>query len=387
MNRKGESLVAKQAETGRNVPPSGPVLMDFFEKLSTNDEIFLYHVRQVSDVMRSTAVPVTLDSTMKEIWTEMNSLGLSDLPVVDISGDPRKGTTIYNYVGIIRKRELAALASRFVGALSQHDSDDHMMQVRLSGCDAIDRSVATVTKNASIFDAIEVMLEHHSETIAVVDDNRIYLNNICILDILSCLSYMTKLQRMRITQSTQEVRLVDLFNKRGGSLPSDKMLETFVGYARDVMNEDFISIIASAPLGDAMTLMERAKQHTLIVVDDEGNLKGITNSTEIQLALPPLLRKGGRVMPQTGGIFKTNPEDSEARQSRAEKVTAVTQTGIERVSPEKPVNALITSLMKPTALAIPVLDSGNVIKGIVERWDLAKAFSALGGVLKKQGMA
>ncbi len=179
---------------------------------------------------------------------------------------------------------------------------------------------------------------------------------------------------------------MDLFNKRGGSLPSDKMLETFVGYARDVMNEDFISIVATSPIGEAMSAMERAKQHTAIVVDDDGNLKGVTNSTEIQLALPPLVRKGGRIIPQTGAIFKTNPEDSESRQSRSEKITAVTQTGIERVSPEKPVNSLITSLMKPTAVAIPVLDSGNVIKGIVERWDLAKAFSALGGVLKKQGM-
>ena len=372
----------------RRIAPSGQLLMDFFEKLNTNDEIFLYHVRTVGDVMKSTARPVTLESTMKEIWTQMNTVGLSDLPVVDISGDPRKGTAVYPYVGIVRKKDMAAMASRFVGALSQHDSDDQMMQIRLSNVDAIDRSVATVSPDDSIFTAIETMLEHNTETVAVVNSEKHYINNICILDILSCLSYLAKLQGMRVAQNTQEVRLVDLFNrKNGAALPSDKMLETFMGCARDVMDEEFISIVAGASIGEAMNMMEKAKRHTLLVVDEDGNLRGVTTSTEIQLALPPLARKGGRLNGNAGKIFKLNEDDpSDSRQVRAEKVTAVTQTGIEKVSADKPMTALINSLLRPTAMAIPVLDAGNVLKGVVERFDLAKAFLALGGVVKKQGM-
>lgn len=379
--------MSNSASNERKVAPSGQVLMDFFEKLSTNDEIFLYHVRTVADVMKGTAKPVTLESTMKEIWTQMNSLGVSDLPVVDLTGDPRKSTAAHTYVGIVRKKDLAAMASRFIGALSQHDSDDHMMQIRLSNCDAIDRTVGTISAEDSIFTAIETMLEHNSETLAVVGPDKCYLSSICILDILACLSYLAKLQRMRVAQNTQEVRLVDLFNRKSGALPSDKMLETFMGCARDVMDEGFISIVASASIGDAIALMEKAKRHTILVVDDDGNLKGLTTSTEIQLALPPLVRKAGRLNVQSGAIFKLNGDESaDSRQVRAEKITAVTQTGIEKVSADKSMNALIAALMKPTALAIPVLDSGNVLKGVVERWDLAKAFLALGGVVKKQGM-
>ena len=370
-----------------NIPPSGRVLMDFFEKLNSNDEIFLYHVRTVEDVMRSTAVPVNLESTMKDIWAQMNALGLNDLPVVDLTGDPRKGTAVQAYVGIVRKRDLAAMASRFIGALSQHDSDDHMMQVRLSNIDAIDRSVPTVAPEDTIFAAIEKMIEANAEALAVVGPDRQYLSSICILDILSCLSYLAKLQRMRISQNTQEVRLVDLFNKKSGALPSDKMLDTFMGSARDIMDENIVSIVAGASIGEAMNLMEKAKKHTIIVVDDDGNLRGITTSTEIQLALPPLIRKSGRQNIQAGGIFKVNTEEStDGRQARNEKVAAVTQTGIERMPADTPVGTLIAALMKPTAQAIPVLDSGNVIRGMVERWDLAKAFLALGGVVKKQNM-
>lgn len=379
--------MSKMQPSSRNVSPSGRVLMDFFEKLSTNDEIFLYHVRNVSDVMKSTARPVNLESTMKEIWAQMNVLGVSDLPVVDMTGDPRKGTAVHAYVGIVRKRDLAAMASRFVGALSQHDSDDHMMQIRLSNCDAIDRSVATVSPDDSIFTAIETMLEHNTETVAVVNSEKLYMNCVCILDVLSCLDYLSRLQNMRVTQNTQEVRLVDLFNKKSGALPSDKMLETFMGAARDVMDESVVSVVAGATIAEAMTLMERAKKHTLIVVDDDGNLRGLTTSTEIQLALPPLVRKSGRLNIQSGGIFKVNADsDPDARQARSEKVSSVTQTGIEKIFADRPINLLVSSLMKPSALALPVLDSGNVIKGIVERWDLAKAFLALGGVVKKQGM-
>ena len=279
------------------------------------------------------------------------------------------------------------MASRFIGALSQHDSDDHMMQARLSNADAIDRTVPVLAADAPIFSAIEKMIQFNVESLAVVGDEKQYKNSVYILDILACLRYLAMLQRMRSAQNTQEVRLVDLFSRKGSALPSDKMLETFMGSAQDIMEENVVSIVAGSTIGEAMALMERAKRHTLVVVDDDGNLRGITTSTEIQMALPPLVRKSGRQNVAPGSIFKVNTEETtETRQAKAEKVAAVTQTGIRRVSSSQAVGPLIEALLMPDATTIPVVDSGNVIRGIIERWELAKAFLALGGVVKKQSL-
>jgi predicted transcriptional regulator len=373
---------------GRNIAPSGQVLMDFFEKLGTNEEIFLYHVKRVSDLMKVALPPINLESKMKEIWAQMNSIGVNDLPVVDVSGSNRKGTLKYTYVGIVRKRDLAAMASRFVGGLAQYDSDDQMMQVRLSSYDTIDRSTPVITPDMPVFTAIGVMLENKVESIAVVGPDKEYLACISTLDILACLSYLAKLQKMRTVQNIQEVRLVDLFNNASSVMPSDKMLETFMGTARDVMDDAFVPIVSSDSIGDAINLMERTKRDLLIVVDEEGNLKGVTNATEIQLALPPIVRKSGRTaLVGATGIFKTDDADNAAaRQVRAERILAVTHTGFERATMEMPVTRLIKALLKPSAITIPVLDAGNVIKGVVGRWELVKAFLALGGVLKKRGI-
>jgi CBS-domain-containing membrane protein len=291
-------------------------------------------------------------------------------------------------VGIVRKKDLAAMASRFVGGLAQHDSDDQMMQIRLSSYDTIDRAIPVITPDMPVFSTIEVMLENKVESIAVVGRDKEYLGSISTLDVLACLNYLAKLQKMRVVQNTQEVRLVDLFNNTSGVMPSDKMLDTFMGSARDVMDESFISILCSDSIGDAIHLMEKTKRDQLIVVDEEGNLKGITNATEIQLALPPIARKSGRSNRiGSTGIFKTNGDDTSAdRQVRAERILAVTHTGFERATVDMPVTSLVNALLKPAAQTIPILDAGNVIKGVVGRWELVKAFLALGGVLKKRGI-
>jgi CBS domain-containing protein len=360
--------------------------MDFFERLNGADEIFLYHIRYVYDILSPADISINLDNTVREIWSKMGEVGVDELPVIDFSGDPRKGTEKRTYVGIVRKKDLAAMGSRFVGALSQYDSDDAMMQVRLSNCDAVDRSVETVALDTPLFEAIEKLVESHSSAVAVVGDDKEHQGCLTSLDVLRCFHYLDTLSSIRVQDSNQEVRLVDLFGNSGGAMPSDRMVEKFMATAKDIMNENFHSIVGSASVGDAMSLMEKERCHSLVVVDDDGNLRGVTTSTEIQAALPPVDNRRHRV-DRGAGIFIVPHDDSaEFRQARAERVISITNTTVGSVDISKPVPELARRLIRPNAQDIPVTASGNLVKGLLGRWELVKAFLALGGVLKKRGM-
>ena len=82
------------------------------------------------------------------------------------------------------------------------------------------------------------------------------------------------------------------------------------------------------------------------------------------------------------------PSDGSAefRQAKAERVISITNTTVGNVDVNKPVPALAKRLMRVNAHDIPVTASGNLVKGLLGRWELVKAFLALGGVVKKRGM-
>ena len=369
--------------------PSGALLMDLFRRLESNKEIFFHHVKTLGDVLESREDTVHLDNTIKEVVVRMGELGLDAIPVVDIAGSSRKNNLEMTYVGIVRNRDIAAVVSSLVGGISQQDSDEEVMQLRLANLDAIDRRAEVVTRDTTLFDAMELMLKNHVETVAVVDSDRKYVGSFDAIDAIKCFTHLTTIRSVRTSSKAQEVRLIDLFSRQGGGgMPSDRLLDTFIASAKDIMDDEVKVISGTSSVDEAMALMEKDMCHRLIVVDEVGNLKGITSSTSIQLALPPVFNKSQPVQVKGRGIFKTVVGDlPEERQVRAGKVMAVTNTQCQTVDMEQPVVDIAAKLLGRESTDMPVMDSGNVIKGIVGRREMMKALVALGGVLKQDNPA
>lgn len=366
------------------VQPSGAVLIDLFERLGSNKEIFFYHVRTVADLMKTNFEPVNLDTVLKDTWEKMTEVGVKDMPVVEV--DPASNQLIW--VGTVQKMELATLFSRFVGALSQPASDDRALKVRLSNANVTNRTIPSVKPQTPLLDAVTSMVEQDVESLAVTDENKGFIGVLSVLEILKCFEYMALIRKARIDEKPQELRIVDLFAGQGQTMPTDKMFESFVGTVKEVMRESVPTITNVASIGDAVRLMNKTQRQTVVVIDNDGRIKGTATASEIQLALPPIVnRLERRQLQSRGEMFKMNPEASDVRATLAEKVGSVTMSSPNVVTTETSVMDVATKLLDPAASEMPVTTpDGSRIAGIIGRVDLLKAFGALGGLAKKRGL-
>ncbi len=366
------------------VQPSGAVLIDLFERLASNKEIFFYHVRTVGDVMKTDFDPVNLDTVLKDTWEKMTEVGVKDMPVIEV--DVKTNELIW--VGTVQKTELATLFSRFVGALSQPASDDRALKVRLSNANVTDRTIPSVRPSTPLLDAVTTMVEKDVESLAVTDEDKNFIGVLSVIEILKCFEYMALIRKARIDEKPQELRIVDLFAGQGQTMPTDKMFESFVGTVKEVMRESVPTITNVASIGDAVRLMNKTQRQTIVVIDSEGRIKGTVTANEIQLALPPIVNRLERRQVQARGeMFKMNPEASDVRATLAEKVGSVTMSTPIVVTTETSVMDVATKLLEPNASDMPVTTpDGSRIAGIIGRVDLLKAFGALGGLAKKRGL-
>lgn len=366
------------------VQPSGAVLIDLFERLASNKEIFFYHVRTVGDVMKTDFEPVNLDTVLKDTWEKMTEVGVKDMPVVEVDA----GSSQVIWVGTVQKMELATLFSRFVGALSQPASDDRALKVRLSNANVTNRTIPSVQPQTPLLDAVTLMVEQDVESLAVTDDTKNFIGVLSVIEVLRCFEYMALIRKARIDEKPQELRIVDLFAGQGQTMPTDKMFESFVGTVKDVMRESVPTITNAASIGDAVRLMNKTQRQTVVVIDNDGRIKGTATASEIQLALPPIVNRLERRQVQARGeMFKMNPEASDVRATLAEKVGSVTMSSPNVVTTETSVMDVATKLLEPASSEMPVTTpDGSRIAGIIGRVDLLKAFGALGGLAKKRGL-
>lgn len=373
-----------------SVPPAGRALIDIFRRLSTGKEVFFYHVRHAGDLLDTKREPVNLDAVLKDVWEAMTAEGLTALPVVEIEPGAagRKTHAPMPSIGVVRKLELATLFSRFVGALSQPASDDRALKVRLSNANITDRSLPTVTMTTPFLDVITVMVDAKVEALPVVDENRVYLGMITALDVLRCYEYLQIIRQTRPKEEVRELRIVDLFVGQGATMPTDKMLESFVGSVKEVMRESVPTIALTASIGEAARLMNRTERETVVVIDPNGAVKGIVTALEIQLALPPIVnRLELKAAKERQEMFKMNPESSEVRAVLAEKVTQVMLANPNCVTVDTLIGEVVARQLQTDAYEQPVLSTDKSrIAGVIGRSDLLRAMAALGGLAKKRGL-
>jgi CBS-domain-containing membrane protein len=365
------------------------VLIDIFRRIATGKEVFFYHVRSAGDLFDTAREPVNLDAVLKDVWEAMTAVGLTSLPVVELeAGGAHKSDKPRPTIGVVRKSELATLFSRFVGALSQPASDDRALKVRLSNANITERGLPPVTKQMSILEVITVMVDAKVEALPVVDEGRNYLGMITSLDVLKCFDYLNIIRASRPKEELREMRIVDLFVGQGSAMPTDKMLESFVGSVKEVMRESVPTIALTASIGEAARLMNRTERETIVVIDPNGTVKGIVTALEIQLALPPIVnRMELRAAKERAEMFKMNPESSDVRAVLAEKVTQVMLANPTCVTTDTPVGEVVARQTQIDAYEQPVLSSDKTrIAGVIGRSDLLRALAALGGLAKKRGL-
>ena len=364
-------------------PTSGKILIDAIKRLRENKEVFFEYVRVVADLMDRDYRPVSLDDRIRDIWVRFEEEGVLDLNAVDFEEGDRNQANRRIHVGSIKKRDLALILSRNVNSISQLDTDERIVRSVVSLY--LNRDVPTLNPETSLFQAVETMLGSDMESLAVVTEDREYLGRLSAFDVLKCFEHLDVLRRARGVHKQSSTRLFDLLSDQDRSKPTDMMIGTFLGRAKDVMNTSVIHLNNDDKVEIAIKYMEQKGCKHICLVDRKGKLKGITSALEIQLAMPPITKKMGKTSdPKALFLYDTSNRDT--YQVLGDRLSTVMKR-CASVSPDDSIVKVAELLCGSEQEVLPVCEEGTGKPvGIIDRKDLLRVVTALGELASKRGL-
>ncbi len=147
--------------------------------------------------------------------------------------------------------------------------------------------------------------------------------------------------------------------------------------ARDIMVTDVVSVTKDTPLNDIARLMVEQEISGIPVLEENGKLVGMVTERDLlvrakKLDLPTFLPFIGGVL-YLEGPGKLDEEVRKATGTRAEEIMT---TKIHTVSPDTSLQDLATIMVEQTVNRLPVVESGNILVGMITRSDVVKAVAS-----------
>ncbi len=366
-----------------SAPSSGRLLIDAITRLRDNKEVFFEYVRVVADLMDSEYRPVSLDDRIRDIWIRFEEEGVLDINAVDYDEGDRGHQGQLVHVGSVRKRDLAVILSPNVNSISQLDSDERIVRSVVSLY--LNRDVPTLKPETSLFLAVETMLQSDMESLAVVNDDGGYLGRLSVFDLVKCFEHLDVLRRARDVHQPKSTRLFDLLSDQDRSRPTDMMIGTFLGSAKDVMKTSVISLDSEDKVEIGIKCIEQKGCRYICVVDRKGKLKGIASALEIQLALPPIIGKKKRGPSSPNEVFQYNTSNRDTYQVLGDRISTVMKR-CSSVTPEDSIVRVAEILCGGEQEVLPVCEEDGKPIGLIDRKDLLRVVTALGELASKRGL-
>lgn len=363
---------------------SGRILVDAIDRLRDGREVFFRYIRTAADFMDPSFEPLTLDHKLEEAVKRFKETGLTELPVIDLEGDARRGEEVTRTpVGTLRLRDVNSALSQFAGSLSQRETDERALAAPVF--QFMSRLIQPLSPETSLFDVIAHMLKHDTEVVSFVGDHKDYLGAVTALDLLRCFPLLDTLRRARATEQKQDMRIFDILgDAESKGQPTDMVIGTFLARVADVMRTPVVTINSAETILDAMKRMEDRSQKTLFVVDQGGTLRGIVSDADIQLTLPPVHLVPADFDGTNDRLFRYDSSTRDARQAIGERVTTAMQANPTTISPDESVVRTAELLMQPGVSTVAVAEGGRP-RGYVSRRDLLRVITSLGQLAKKRG--
>jgi CBS domain-containing protein len=140
------------------------------------------------------------------------------------------------------------------------------------------KDVTTIKKEATFFDALEIMAKNRRNGVVVVDENRRVVGMLSSLGLIRHVvpDYLEDDKHLAAFESE------DIFEKRTKDVKNDP-IETF-------MNKQFHTVRTHHSVMEAATLMSEHNIRHLPVVDEKGILVGYITRTDIKKAMADVLK-------------------------------------------------------------------------------------------------
>ncbi|MFK7820391.1 MAG: CBS domain-containing protein, partial [Planctomycetaceae bacterium] len=132
-------------------------VVELFNQIADNNFGFFQQVHVVSDVMTAEPQTVSLDDTFADTADLMRRGRFHHAPVLDPDSQA--------IVGVISDRDLLRHQPRSLGTAAERDDDSRVLQVNASRL--MSRAPIWCRQEASLTDAMTLMLENHVDSILV----------------------------------------------------------------------------------------------------------------------------------------------------------------------------------------------------------------------------
>ena len=354
-------------------------LIDIIDQLSSGKEVFFRYVNTVADVMTTDAKYLSSNHRIADAVAFFDEHRVRHIPILD-AVDARSQQK--ELVGIVSQRDIALALSTSVGTLTQSELDDTVLAHSLDL--VITRNPLTTQPDAPIFEAVGIMVEEKIDCLPVItgpEDQQELIGILTSTDIIKCFQRLSILRRAREEEVTTS-RLVDFARGQDSSTPTELLVEALMGTAADVMSRNVTDVSASDTLSHAIGLMLAHKIRHLLVVDKDGQLKGILTDRDI-LRHVPSSRRGPRSLDRHESrtrqeLSKVDIKDEDIRKALSMKVTSAMTANPVTVTELTPMPDVAEILCDHRVCAVPVLasDSKGVI-GILTHTDFLKGILAL----------
>jgi len=128
------------------------------------------------------------------------------------------------------------------------------------------------------------------------------------------------------------------------------------------MTRDVISVHPDTPLLEVQNLLKQHGFRHLVVVDDEGQLRGVLSNRDVLKALSPFLN--------------TNAETQRDVRTLAQPTHKLMNPNPRTVTPDTPADEAAAVLLDGAISALPVVE-GTELVGIVTTKDLLRHYTAV----------
>ena len=295
---------------------------------------------RVRDIMTRSPVCAHSDFSVRSAAELLFDSSFKSLPVIDMDK---------HCVGIITQSDLMTRAKMPVRLGLMPFLPAHERERWLSSCEGLrceevmTRSPTVVKEDARLADAIKLMNRESRKRMPVLDDHGAVAGMLSRIDVLRTIA-MTKASEASLEVSTGD---------------------HYFRYVEELTDRDTLSLRASVGLKSAIDTLIASGGQRAAVVDQDGHLVGIITDQILVRALGGQIggrfsfgigRRARRAARPISDIMERNPKTATEKMSVYEALGLMTEYGLKR---------------------IPVVDSGNVFRGMIRRDSILLAFSQL----------
>jgi len=337
-------------------------LIDVIEEMCTEKNVCLRAMRVAQDIMNIDVKVLTLDHTVKQCLTFMESHRVRHVPVVDL---PYEGEKKPCFIGVVSQRDLLRLNSPDAEITDKEKIDKRALRQLL--VQIVARKPKSVSLQTSVQDVIMTMILNHIDMVPVVNDGDV-VGIITTTDLLKLLFKLDKVVKQLCPELKKGARPAEIDSK--SSAKAEILFSWNLQTVQEIMTEELVCLELQDNLARAIEVMQGKEIRHILIADDQQKFVGLLSDRDILRNLPYASRRP----PSPPNRFREHLFATKSWTKCLERpIESIMRRKVLHITPGCSIFEAADILYNKKISCLPVVDEQNNLRGIVTVTDLMQA--------------